>query len=126
MSSPRPPLFSESSSKAALALGPSQGLDLSSIAGIPVLLPTQSGFKDAIKTWSTHQQPTKKDDQPRAVFRPQTEADVSRVVNWAREAGLKVTPKSGGLGGAGGRGGISLDMGAFNKYVFYMNFDECS
>jgi FAD/FMN-containing dehydrogenase len=89
-----------------------------SVAGIPVLLPTQPGFKDAIKTWSAHQQPTK-DDLPRAVFRPETEADVSRIVNWAREGGIKVTPKSGGLGGACGRGGISMDMGAFNKYVIF-------
>lgn len=117
MSLPSSGIFSESSTKAALSLAPSQGLDLSSIAGIPVLLPPQPGFKDAIKTWSTHQQPqpTLKGDQPRAVFRPQTEGDVSRIVNWAREAGIKVTPKSGGLGGACGRGGISLDMGAFNK-----------
>jgi hypothetical protein len=109
-------IFSEASSEAAQALGQSQGLDLSSLVGIPVLLPTQPGFNDAIKTWSVHHQPTK-DDQVRAVFRPETEADVSRIVNWAREGGHKITPKSGGVGGACGRGGICLDMGAFNKSV---------
>jgi hypothetical protein len=107
-------VFSEASSEAALALGRSQGLDLSSLVGIPVLLPTQPGFEDAIRTWSVHHQPTE-DDQVRAVFRPKTEVEVSRVVSWAREGGHKITPKSGGVGGACGRGGICLDMGAFNK-----------
>lgn len=100
--------------EATTPLTPRQGLDISSLGGIPVLLPTQPGFKDAIKTWSAHQQPTK-NDQPRAVFRPETETDISRIVNWAREDGYKLTPRSGGLGGACGRGGVSLDMGAFNK-----------
>jgi hypothetical protein len=108
-------LFSSGiSNEATTSLARRQGLDISSLAGIPVLLPTQPGFKVAIKTWSAHQQPTK-DDQTRAVFRPETEADISRIVNWARENGYKLTPRSGGLGGACGRGGVSLDMGAFDK-----------
>jgi hypothetical protein len=109
-------LYSEALSKAALALVPSQGLDLSSLTGIPVLFLTQQGFKDAIKTWSRHHQPTE-DQKTRAVFRPETEADISRIVNWAREGGYKITPKSGGVGGACGRGGVCLDMSAFNKYA---------
>ena len=98
------------------SLASSQNLNISSLPFIPILLPTQPEFTESVKTWSVHHQPTT-DDQCRAVFRPETEEDVARIVNWARDTGIKVTPKSGGAGGACGRGGVSLDMGAFDKYV---------
>jgi hypothetical protein len=75
-------LFSEASSEMALVLGRSQDLDLSSLAGIPILPPMQQSFKDAIKTWSIH-------EKILAVFRPETEADILIIINRAREGGCR-------------------------------------
>jgi cytokinin dehydrogenase len=56
--------------------------------------------------------------QPQIVVRPQNSADVARVVKYAFERGLTISPRAGGnsLGGQClNQGGIVLDMKNFNR-----------
>lgn len=93
-----------------------KGVGLAPLSGIPVLLSGQPGFIEAIATWSLHHQPTAHtEEDTHAVFRPETTEDVARIVHWARTGGFKVVPRSGGVGGASGRGGICLDLSNFNR-----------
>lgn len=99
------------------ALALTCGLNIAPLAGIPVLLTPQTGFKNAIRTWSLHHQPTLT-EETRAVFRPETVEDITRIVLWAQKEGFKIMSRSGGAGGASGRGGICLDLGAFDQCIF--------
>ncbi len=60
--------------------------------------------------------------QPLAVIRPTSVADIVRVVEFARDHGLSILPRGGGMSYSGGyvcdrEGALCLDMGAMNRVL---------
>ncbi|CAN7594430.1 FAD-binding protein [Bradyrhizobium sp. LjRoot220] len=56
--------------------------------------------------------------QPRAVFKPASAADIARLMQWARDRGLKVAARGQGhsiYGRALAEDGVVIDMGAIDK-----------